>query len=92
MPALKEYEAVPASDETVVASPSSSKITANDYDEEETRIGSYEEDEESITEDDDKPRRQHLEELNRPKTHRDRTKYNRRDKGFQKEAFFVSAA
>jgi hypothetical protein len=38
------------------------------------------------------PVAKHLEELNRPKTHRDRTKYDRRDKGFRKEAFFVSAA
>ena len=67
MPAAKEYEAVPASDETIVASTSSSKIAAKDFDEEETRLGSYEEDEDSELGEEgefSKPRRQHLEELN----------------------------
>jgi hypothetical protein len=52
----KEYEALSSSDDTVVASPSSSKWPTDEYDDAQTRLGSY--DDENV-----KPQQQHLERL-----------------------------
>ena len=59
--ATKEYEAVPSSDDTVVASPSSSKWPVDDNDEDQTRAGSYDDGQsvDAYT----KPRQQRVEHL-----------------------------